>query len=146
MDLTESPQDAEHLRLLALFHKIYAIFVAIFACLPILHLAAGLFVLFGEFAPPKEGPEALWLARMVGGFFVVLSITFIISGWTLAVCLFLAADRLSQRRGFYFCFGVAIATIFLSGPVGAVLGLCTLLVLHRPAVKEAFLAHDAKKS
>ena len=40
-------RDEEHLRLLSIFHYIYGGLVALFACVPILYMLIGVFVLHG---------------------------------------------------------------------------------------------------
>lgn len=122
--------DREHLRLLSIFHYVVAGVLALFACVPIIHLGVGFFLIF---APP-QGEAA---PRALGVFFVVLASILILSGWTLAACLAFAGRCLAAHRRYTFCMVVAaIACVFM--PLGTVLGVFTILVLMRPGVKEAF--------
>ncbi|MEK6321970.1 MAG: hypothetical protein AABN33_09835 [Acidobacteriota bacterium] len=73
-------QDAEHLRLLSIFHYIVGAIAALCACFPVIHLAVGLTMVFAperlssnERAP---GPE-----RLFGWFFTLFAGAIILFGW-----------------------------------------------------------------
>jgi len=56
LDNPPTPQekaDAEHLKLISIFHYVVSGLAAFFACFPIIHLVVGLFMIF---APQKFGP------------------------------------------------------------------------------------------
>ena len=125
-------QDEEHLRLLAIFHYVVAGLMALFACFPIIHLTVGILMLTGVLDGPSD-PEM----RLMGLFFVVFPGAFILVGWALAICIFLAGRNLARRQRYMFCF-VMGAVMCLFTPVGTVLGVFTILVLMRPSVKELF--------
>jgi hypothetical protein len=131
-------QDAEHLRLLAIFHYVVAALTAFFACIPFIHLGIGVFMLLKPQAfKPNPPPEAFaWL-------FVVIGALAILAGWTLAVLFLLAGRNLSCRRRYLFCQVVAgIGCIFM--PFGTVLGVFTLIVLSRPSVRTLFEPADRR--
>ena len=108
--------------------------MALFACIPIIHLVIGLFIIFGA-NPHRHGgtpPPAF-----VGIFFVLIAAVFIILGWTLAVLTLCAGRSLSQRRRYTFCFVIA-CILCAFAPFGTVLGVFTIIVLMRPSVKKLF--------
>ena len=130
------PADADHLRLLTIFHYVVAGITGLFSCMFLMHVFIGLaFILSptslvgnaGEVPPPFFG----WMFLIMG------SIAFL-SGWTIAVCLLFAARFIQRRTHHLFCVIVAGFSC-LSFPFGTVLGIFTLIVLLRPQVKEAFL-------
>ncbi len=126
--------DVEHLKLVSIFHYIVGGMAALFACIPFIHLAIGIFLLVapGKFGPPSNQPPAF-----IGWFFVVLATCFILVGWALAVLVILAGTFLSRRHYYMYCFVMAcVECMFM--PFGTVLGVFTLIVLMRPSVKELF--------
>ncbi|HEX4965635.1 MAG TPA: hypothetical protein VF173_32795 [Thermoanaerobaculia bacterium] len=126
-------QDAEQLQVLSVFHYVVAGLVALFACIPIIHLGLGLAMVtgYGDFAHEDRG------LAVVGSFLVVVGAVFILLGWTFAVCLALAGRWLQQRRHYTFCLVVAAFSCTFM-PFGTVLGVFTILVLMRPSVKTLF--------
>jgi uncharacterized membrane protein len=130
-----SSQDAEHLRLLSIFHYVVAAMMALWGCFPIIHVVVGAFMAFSKLPPGKAGEPSPalfgWLFMLVGGAFVLV-------GWTLAVCTFLAGRNLAKRRRHLFCIVVAGIMAATCMPFGTVLGVFTIIVLMRPTVKEAF--------
>ncbi|HXU31101.1 MAG TPA: hypothetical protein VN851_11035 [Thermoanaerobaculia bacterium] len=126
--------DREHLRLLSIFHYVVAGFAAMFACLPLVHLAIGLAFLSGKIEG-TQGPDDG--GRLVGGVLVALASVFLLLGWTLVALLVLAGRSLARHRRYTFCLVMAaISCAFM--PFGTVLGVFTLIVLLRPGVKELF--------
>ncbi len=125
-------QDTEHLRLLTIFHFVVGGLTALFACIPMIHLALGLFLLLKpEVFKPRPPPEFVaWL-------FIVLATGAILAGFTLAVLFLLAGRNLARRRRYLFCQIVAGLGCLVM-PFGTVLGVFTLLVLSRPSVKAEF--------
>ncbi len=125
-------QDAEHLRLLSIFHYVVAGLAALFACLPTFHFVIGLAMIGGWGDMPAD-PEA----ELVGWFFVIFAAVFILSGWVFAVCLALAGRYLSQRRHYTYCLVMAgVACMFM--PFGTVLGVFTIITLVRDSVQRLF--------
>ena len=131
----QASQDAEHLRLLAIFHYVVAAMMALWGTFPIFHVVFGAFMAFAKVPPGKDGElsPALfgWLFMLAGGAFVLL-------GWSLAVCTFLAGRNLVKRRRYLFCLVVAGVMAATCMPFGTVLGVFTIIVLMRPTVKQAF--------
>jgi len=127
-------QDAEHLKLLSIFHYIVAAMMALAACIPILHLVIGYAIASGRLDGSKHGgpPE------FIGWFLVVGAAGAILFGWTLAACTVVAGRSLAQRKRYLFCLVVAGVMAMTCMPFGTVLGVFTIIVLMRPSVKQAF--------
>src|SRR5258705_2817637 len=83
------------------------------------------------FAPDKwvnksgAGPSP----QLFGWFFVLFAGAWMIVGWSLAICLVMAARFLAQRRRRLFCLVVAGVTAAICMPFGTVLGVFTIIVL-----------------
>jgi hypothetical protein len=126
--------DNEHLKLLSIFHYVVSGMVALFACIPIIHLVLGLFFIL---APEKFGHGSQQPPAWIGWFFVVFASVLILVGWTLAVLVLMAGRFIARRKHYMFCFVMAcVECIFM--PFGTVLGVFTILVLNRASVKELF--------
>ena len=123
-------QDEEHLRLLSIFHYVVGGILGFFACIPIIHLIIGIVMLTGAFG--GDGPPPV-----VGLLFVMMGLTFITLGWTLAICLIVSGRRIARRTNYKFCIVIACISCACS-PFGTVLGVFTIIVLVRPTVKELF--------
>ena len=132
----DNTQDAEHLRLLSIFHYVVAAMTALFASFPIIHLVVGAAMVFlpGRFGDSKGGEPPV----MVGIFFMAFAGAWIVVGWTLAICMVIAGRKLAQRKRYLFCLVVAGFTAVSCMPFGTVLGIFTILVLVRPSMKQAF--------
>ncbi|HVS01208.1 MAG TPA: hypothetical protein VMT16_00415 [Thermoanaerobaculia bacterium] len=129
-----SSEDLEHLRLLSIFHYVVGALVALFACIPLIHVAMGAFFIAGGLG---GGGEDAAVAGAVGCLIMAFAAFFVAAGWTLAVCILLAGRYLSRREKYTFCLVVAaIACLF--APIGTVLGVFTIIVLMRPSVKTLF--------
>lgn len=131
---SQAMQDAEHLKLLSIFHYVLAAFGALIGCFPIIHIVLGAAMVSGAFLPGASSSHppgsAGWLFILMGGMMCLLS-------WGWAVCLFMAGRKLAARRSWTFCF--VIACISCAGfPLGTILGVFTIMVLSRPPVKLLF--------
>jgi len=125
-------QDEEHLKLLSTFHYVVGGLAGLFACFPILHIVLGLAMLFGAIDDGGKPPP-----EFVGWMFVVMGGFFMLGGWAIAICLLLAGGYLKRRAHYTFCLVIAgISCLFM--PFGTILGVFTIIVLTRPAVKEMF--------
>jgi len=129
-------RDEEHLRLLSIFHYVVGGLAALFALFPIFHLIFGLFLIL---APKKfagnghdQPPAAL-----IGWFFVIFAVAFIVIGWTFAAFVLTVGRFLVRRKHYTFCFVMAaIECLFM--PFGTVPGVFTIMVLVREPVKQLF--------
>jgi hypothetical protein len=125
--------DAEHLRLLSIFHFVVGGLAALVSLLPAMHLFIGVAMVTGRF---DEGPNQTE-ARLFGWFFIVLASAMIVAGLAFAVSMILAGRFLARRVYYTFCLVVAaLECVFV--PFGTVLGVFTIVVLQRPEVKEMF--------
>jgi hypothetical protein len=126
--------DNEHLKLLSIFHYVVGGMAGLFARFPIFHLIFGLFFIL---APEKFDHGSQQPPALIGWFFVVFASVFILAGWTLAVLVLMAGRFIARRKHYMFCFVMAcVECMFM--PFGTVLGVFTILVLHRSSAKELF--------
>jgi hypothetical protein len=128
-------QDDEHLRLLAIAHRVLGGLCCLFALFPMFYVAMGLLFASGGFAGGK--PEERLPAAFMGAMFIGLGGFFLVTLMAYAVALFLAAKYLTERRRHTFCVVVAAVSCAFQ-PIGTVLGVLALIVLFRPSVKALF--------
>ena len=130
--------DTSQLQLLSVFHYVVAGLTALFSLFPVIYLLMGLAVIFAAPTPlaPGEAPPP-FDPRLIGWVFVLIGGLGCAAGLVLAGYMAYAGRCLAQRRRYLLCMVVAgIACIFM--PFGTALGVFTLVVLSRPAVKAAF--------
>jgi hypothetical protein len=124
-------QDHEHLKLLSIFHYVVGGLSALFACIPLLHMAMGIAMVAGAFDDTDP------VLPFMGWFFIFFSGAIVLAGWAFAVLVILAGRALARRERYTFCLVMAaVQCVFM--PFGTVLGVFTILVLVRPSVKELF--------
>ena len=129
-------QDEEHLRLLSIFHYVVGGMAALIALFPILHLIFGLFMIFAPQTFNGHGADQPPVA-LIGWFFVIFAIVFILFGWTFAVLVLTAGRFLARRKHYMFCLVMAgVECLFM--PFGTVLGVFTIVTLTREPVKQLF--------
>lgn len=128
-------KDLEHLRILSIFYYIVGGLIALLSCFPFIHFFIGIVFLTGDFGQQPNQPE--FPTKLFGLLFTLIPLIFIIGGWILAICTFIAGRKLSKQQGYMFCFVVA-AILCAFMPFGTVLGVFTILVLLRDSVKELF--------
>jgi len=131
-------QDAEHLRLLAIFHYIVSGLAALFSLFPLLYTTIGaIFISIARHDTPKPGeelpPEFLgWIFVGVGSFLFLVGIA-------MAICILIAGRCLSRHR--YYSFALVMACIeCLFVPFGTILGVFTIIALSRESAKGFFEA------
>lgn len=127
-------RDAEHLRLLSIFHYVLAGIMALFACFPLIHVAFGLGMLFSPETFAEGGEPA---PAFMGWMFLVMGGVFVLGGWAMAIATFKAGQYLKRRERHTFCLVVA-ALMCLYVPLGTVLGVFTLVTLTRDSVRALF--------
>ena len=127
--------DAEHLKLLELGYYISAVATAFWSLFglayAVMGFSLGAMVKQAPSGPGAPPPEAfLWVLVVVGAvvFVAMLSVA--------AVKVYVGRC-LSRRRFRTFCLIVAALTC-VGVPYGTVLGICTFVVLTRPAVAQMF--------
>lgn len=130
---TEASQDDQHLRLLGIFHYIVGAMGALFSLFPLIHVILGVFLLL---APVSQHPEAAppaffaWLFIAIGGALFLM-------GEVTALCIITAGAFIHRRLHYWFVFIVAcLECMFV--PFGTILGVFTIIVLSKPAVKQQF--------
>src|SRR6266581_3188308 len=131
-------QDAEHLRLLAIFHYIVAGLAAMFSLFPLLYTTIGaIFIFAARHGTPKPGeelpPEFLgWIFVGVGSFLFLL-------GVAMAICILIAGRCLSHCKCYTFTLVMAcVECLFI--PFGTILGVFTIIALSRESVRTLFSA------
>jgi hypothetical protein len=127
-------EDLEHLRLLSIFHYVYAAFKALFACLPLIYLLMGSFLVAAGTSGKASGGPPL---QIIGGVIAVIGGVLSLLGWALAGCIFFAGRCLATRTHRTFCIVVAaLCCPFM--PLGTALGVFSLVVLTKPRVRQLF--------
>ena len=130
-------QDAEHLRLLTIFHYIVGGIGVLASFFPLLYSAMGGFMLYAACHPAGLRNNQNPPPPILGWFFIVFGALFFLAGLAMALCILLAGRSLSWRRHYWFAFVVAcIECIFV--PFGTILGVFTIIVLSRESVKALF--------
>ena len=125
-------RDADHLRLLSLFHYIYGGIVIAMSSFAIIHLVLGIVMIVNPraFAAPRgQVPD-----RMLGWMFAVMGGAVLVIGWTVGLLTILSGRWIKQRRRRLFSMVLAGANCMWV-PLGTVLGVTTLMVLLRESVR-----------
>ncbi len=120
-------QDQEHLRLLSFAYYFQAGMTAFFGLFGILYAVLGLFVaLVPRSTTTQDDP------RMAGYIFGAIGIAFVLFAALITTTEFLVARYLKRREHHTFCLVIAgLNCLWI--PIGTALGVCTFLVLQRPA-------------
>jgi len=127
-------QDAEHLKVLSIFHYVMAGFFALLAIFPVIHLVLGIVMIT---APEKLASGDNPPPAFVGWIFAGVAGVFIVMGALLALLSFLTGRYISKRMHHTFCLVMA-GIECLMFPIGTVLGVFTFVVLSRESVKAVF--------
>lgn len=135
-DITLQARDREHLRLLAIFHYVFAGLSLCGIGFIIVHFAfmRTVFSLQPSTAEPPP-PELMWMFAL---FYLVFGVIILAVG----VLNLLAGNYLRARRNRTFCLVVAGINC-LQFPFGTVLGVFTLTTLTRDSMRELFAQHPA---
>lgn len=124
----------QHLRILSIFHYVVGGLAALFACIPLIHFSLGLGMTAGWFPPEGSGEP---IPRFIGILLMVFAGGAVLLGWIFALCTILAGWYLAERRHYTYCLVMAgVECIFM--PFGTVLGVFTIVLLSRPAVRSLF--------
>ena len=129
-------RDEEHLRLLAIFHYVVAAIGALFACLPLIHVALGVMMV----AYPKlldGGQKGAPPPAAMGYIFIAMGGAFVLAGWAAAIGTLISGRCLSRCRRRTFSFVMA-ALLCLFMPFGTILGIFTIIVLSRESVRHLY--------
>lgn len=131
--MTPLDPDRENLRLLVIFHYVWAALQAVGGLFGLAFIAMGVFFASGSHLPQNAPPPPPWFGAIFAGLGAFFTATFEV----LAVLTFLTARFLSERRHPVFCIVISVINCF-SFPLGTVLGVFTLLNLQRPSVRALF--------
>jgi hypothetical protein len=127
-------RDQEHLRLLKIGYYVLAGMTLFFSLFGLLYAGLGGLLFSGVFpkaADPKNDP------RFVGLMFLGLGLVFFVLGLAMATLFFVTGRSLGNHRRRTFCLVIAgVSCLYI--PWGTAMGVCTILVLIRPEVKNMF--------
>ena len=127
-------QDETHLDNLAVGHYVFGGFLALFACIPLLHFVIGLSLAMGG---PVAGEAGQTQPTAFGWFFAAIGLGLFLFGQAVALCVALSGRFIKRRKNYQFSFILAcIACAFV--PLGTILGVFTILVLSRDSVKRSY--------
>jgi len=130
-------EEANYLKILAIFHFVVAGIAGLFACFPIFHLIIGLSMLTGQFFPSETGAEFPFPFTLFGLMFTLIPAAIIFLGWAFAIALAISGYFLLRKQHHLFCLIMAgISCIFM--PFGTVLGVFTIVLLMQPYIKNQF--------
>jgi hypothetical protein len=127
-------RDAEHLRLLAIFHFVAGGLLVLFGFIPVIYIVLGVAMLNGKLPSNPGSPPP---PAQVGYIFIAMGSIFMALGWALATCLIISGRFLQKRRNYMFSFVIA-AISCLQIPFGTLLGIFTIIVLSRDSVKAIY--------
>ncbi len=128
-------EDERQLDLLSIFHYIVGGLTALFACLPLVHVAIGLAMVLGDFNGDPPPPFLGWLFVGFGGMVILL-------GWALAALIITAGKKLGRKTSRKYCLVVGGLECLLM-PFGTILGIFTIITLTKDSVKQLFDGADA---
>jgi protein-S-isoprenylcysteine O-methyltransferase Ste14 len=131
MNAALTKTDIEHLRLLAIFHYVLGGMTVLCGFFPIIHLSMGIAMVTGEMGQPPPPPFMGWMFVIVATFMMLLF-------WLTAGLMIVAGGNLKRRRKRMFCLVTAALGMIVLQPLGLALGIFTVIVLSRDAVRAAF--------
>lgn len=131
-------ENEQYVKILGIFHFVVGGIAGLFACFPIFHFMAGLFMFVFSLIPGSmKGDMPLFPVGIFGLVFATIAGAVMLLGWAFAISLILAGYGLLKRKWHTFCLVMAgVACVFM--PFGTVLGVLTIVLLVKPAVKELF--------
>jgi hypothetical protein len=133
-DYVAQTEDASQLRLLSIFHYVYAGLLFFGGFFALAYVAMGIFFAAQATELEPSNPAA---PAAVGAIFAVVGLLIMVMVWAKAGFLIWAGRSLGSRTRYTLCFVVACITC-IAFPMGTILGVLTLIVLNRPSVKALF--------
>lgn len=82
--------------------------------------------------------HSLLIVRGMGGLFVGIAAIIMLGGFVLATLMIASGRCLSRRRGFTFCFAIAVLECATMNPLHGTLGVLTLVTLLQTETRELF--------
>lgn len=131
--MTEKERVGDNLNALSILYYVWAGFHLFGVCFGGLYVAMGGFVHAAIQSDPKAPPGT----EMIGGVVAVIGVVVVLIALTGAICSFLSARWLKQRRNRTFSQIVA-GLACLSVPLGTALGVFTFIVLGKPEAQELY--------
>jgi len=126
----------DNIRLLSIFHYVFAGFVALIACIPIIHIVVGiLFLVMPEKMCENDCTEQP--TQMIGWIFIGVGTFVMLIGWTFAILVGLAGRFLARRVHLKYCIAIAAASCLFM-PLGTVLGVFSLITLTKKEAEPLF--------
>jgi hypothetical protein len=123
--------DADHLKILSIFHLVVGAMMMVLYSFPLIHVFIGAMIVSGDMGE-AAGPGA-----GMGWFFILIGSVFVLGGWAIGATIIYAGRCLHARKRWTFCL-VAGCLAMLFMPFGTVLGIFTVIVLMRESVKDSF--------
>ena len=122
------------LKILSVFHLTLAGLTALFSCLSLIQFLLGLMLVTsaGAIGSPDDIPMSIF-----GLMFIVGSNLSVLIGWTLAICVFIAASQISKARCRAYCLIIAAIECVLV-PLGPIIGIVTIIILLNKKTKSLF--------
>lgn len=142
---TIQKQDEDNLRSLAIGFRVVGGLCALCVNFAWLHVIVGFVTMIGGNIPVKStsqsGAQSTAMTGVLsttfGGVFVIVGLVAIIGGYVMGYFGFKAAKALETRKNWKLCFGTSIG-FMLFQPLGLILGMFAMIVLHRPTVRGSF--------
>ena len=128
----------ENIKLLSIFHYVFAGLVALFACIPLIHITMGIIFLLMPEKFCESGPDCTEQpTQVIGLIFIGVGTFALLVGWTFAVVVAMAGRFLARHVHLKYCIAVAAASCLFM-PFGTVLGVFTLINLTKKEVEVLF--------
>lgn len=127
-------RDQEHLRLLTMCYYILAGSTALFSLFALLYVGVGAIVSSG-IIPQNQTQNGD--PRAIGYILTAIGAAVFLLGMGMAALYYLVARGLRNQRWRILCYVMAgLSCMYI--PFGTAIGVCTILVLNRPNVKNLF--------
>jgi hypothetical protein len=133
-------QDAEHLRLLTIFHYVVGGLTALFFSFGLIHFFIGLTLILnpGVFTDGAAGRAGNPPPAFFGYLFAGIGAFVVLFGWTVGGLTAYSGRCIKQRRKRLFSLVMAGFNCLIF-PFGTALGVFTFIVLQRPSVAALYL-------
>ena len=133
--------EAEHLRLLAIFHYVLGGFTLLSSCIFLIHVFMGLVMITAPEIASSSAKEAG--AHFVGYIFTGLGTLLLLAGWLYGALTLYAGRCLQLKKHRTFIMVMSAINCFQM-PWGTLLGCFTIKVLLSPTIVESFNTHGPR--